>query len=153
MKGLLSITIRGSFSIRSRHSQSKSSRSNHNIVTRHLLHIMPLFSSLRRSNNTPSPSASRAATPSFDEPGRIAAPFVQVSTPQATQSLSPEDRELANRMRNRCDRFRILIIGRANAGKTTILQKVCGTTEAPIIRNAKGRKVCPTPPWLFDHPS
>ncbi|KAF7984468.1 hypothetical protein HWV62_14574 [Athelia sp. TMB] len=43
-------------------------------------------------------------------------------------------------MRGRCDRFRILIIGRANAGKTTILQKVCGTTEAPTIRNAKGRR-------------
>jgi|SRR5580693_2063058 hypothetical protein len=30
-------------------------------------------------------------------------------------------------------RFRVLIIGRANAGKTTILQKVCDTTEGPEI--------------------
>ncbi len=29
--------------------------------------------------------------------------------------------------------FRILIIGRANAGKTTILQRVCDTTESPTI--------------------
>ena len=29
--------------------------------------------------------------------------------------------------------FRVLIIGRANAGKTTILQRVCETTESPII--------------------
>jgi len=29
--------------------------------------------------------------------------------------------------------FRVLIIGRANAGKTTILQRVCDTTESPII--------------------
>jgi septin family protein len=29
--------------------------------------------------------------------------------------------------------FRVLIIGRANAGKTTILQRVCDTTESPVI--------------------
>ena len=30
-------------------------------------------------------------------------------------------------------RFRVLIIGRANAGKMTILQRVCDTTESPMI--------------------
>ena len=30
-------------------------------------------------------------------------------------------------------RFRILVIGRANAGKTTLLQRVCNTTEDPCI--------------------
>ncbi|KAH9163053.1 GTP-binding protein [Lactarius sanguifluus] len=30
-------------------------------------------------------------------------------------------------------KFRVLIIGRANAGKTSILQRVCDTTESPII--------------------
>ena len=30
-------------------------------------------------------------------------------------------------------RFRVLIIGRANAGKTSILQRVCDTTESPTI--------------------
>jgi len=30
-------------------------------------------------------------------------------------------------------RFRILIIGRANAGKTSILQRVCDTTESPEV--------------------
>ncbi|KAH8983047.1 hypothetical protein EDB86DRAFT_2811887, partial [Lactarius hatsudake] len=30
-------------------------------------------------------------------------------------------------------RFRVLIIGRANAGKTSILQRICETTESPII--------------------
>ncbi|KAH9052679.1 hypothetical protein EDB87DRAFT_1816200 [Lactarius vividus] len=29
--------------------------------------------------------------------------------------------------------FRVLIIGRANAGKTSILQRICGATEGPII--------------------
>ena len=36
--------------------------------------------------------------------------------------------------------FRVLIIGRANAGKTSILQRVCDTTESPeIYRNVVGR--------------
>lgn len=38
-------------------------------------------------------------------------------------------------------RFRILIIGRANAGKTTILQKVCNTVDQPEILDTEGKKV------------
>ena len=37
--------------------------------------------------------------------------------------------------------FRVLIIGRANAGKTTILQRVCNTTEQPKIFNRNGQEV------------
>src|SRR6266404_6418200 len=38
--------------------------------------------------------------------------------------------------------FRVLIIGRANAGKTTILQRVCDTTESPTIyhNNSSGKR-------------
>ena len=37
--------------------------------------------------------------------------------------------------RYNCPHFRILVIGRANAGKTTILEKVCGVAQGtkPII--------------------
>ncbi|KAF8263080.1 hypothetical protein EI94DRAFT_1466012, partial [Lactarius quietus] len=36
--------------------------------------------------------------------------------------------------------FQVLIVGRANAGKTTILQQVCETMESPIIyRGGKER--------------
>jgi GTPase SAR1 family protein len=38
--------------------------------------------------------------------------------------------------------FRVLIIGRANAGKTSILQRVCETTESPVIRRGKEEVVC-----------
>ena len=38
-------------------------------------------------------------------------------------------------------RFRILVIGRANAGKTTILKKICNSTENPEIYDDKGNKV------------
>jgi stage III sporulation protein SpoIIIAA len=42
-----------------------------------------------------------------------------------------------------CCHFRILVIGRANAGKTTILEKICGVAQGtkPIIYS--GSKNCP----------
>ena len=42
-----------------------------------------------------------------------------------------------------CPHFRILVIGRANAGKTTILEKVCGVAKAtkPIIYGKDGELV------------
>jgi GTPase Era involved in 16S rRNA processing len=36
-------------------------------------------------------------------------------------------------LRKRYRRFRILVIGRANAGKTTLLQRVCNTTDDPCL--------------------
>jgi len=42
---------------------------------------------------------------------------------------------------NRIGHFRILAIGRSNAGKTTLLQRVCNTTELLDIFNANGEKV------------
>ena len=36
-------------------------------------------------------------------------------------------------LRTKYTHFRILVIGRANAGKTTLLQRVCNTTEDPCI--------------------
>jgi hypothetical protein len=48
-------------------------------------------------------------------------------------------------IRRECPQFRILIIGKANAGKTTILRKVCNAEPdaKPIIYDAKGKKVRP----------
>ncbi|KDQ06262.1 hypothetical protein BOTBODRAFT_39725 [Botryobasidium botryosum FD-172 SS1] len=40
-------------------------------------------------------------------------------------------------------RFRILIIGRANAGKTTILRAVCGVEEEPEVYDEYGYKIEP----------
>ena len=40
-----------------------------------------------------------------------------------------------------CSHFRILVIGRANAGKTTILEKICGVAcgTKPIIVDNTGK--------------
>ncbi|KAG2136615.1 uncharacterized protein EDB93DRAFT_1322557 [Suillus bovinus] len=44
-------------------------------------------------------------------------------------------------LREMIERFRVLIIGRANAGKTSILHKVCNTTDEPEIYDTKGQKI------------
>ena len=38
-------------------------------------------------------------------------------------------------------RFRILVIGRANAGKTTLLQRVCNTTEDLCIYDENNKNL------------
>jgi predicted ATP-dependent serine protease len=49
----------------------------------------------------------------------------------------------AEEIRAGCPQFRILIIGKANAGKTTILRKVCNAKPdaKPIIYDANGKQV------------
>ncbi|KAG1803368.1 GTP-binding protein, partial [Suillus variegatus] len=47
----------------------------------------------------------------------------------------------AHDLRQRIRRFRVLIMGRANAGKTTILQKVCNTMDQPEIYDTQGNKI------------
>src|SRR6266404_5092641 len=51
------------------------------------------------------------------------------------RSVSPMDTNPMDTQQRRLPeiQFRVLIIGRANAGKTTILQRVCDTTESPTI--------------------
>jgi len=44
-------------------------------------------------------------------------------------------------IREKFGRFRILIIGRANAGKTTILRAICNTTENPEVYDGEGNKI------------
>ncbi|KII91897.1 hypothetical protein PLICRDRAFT_38777 [Plicaturopsis crispa FD-325 SS-3] len=51
----------------------------------------------------------------------------------------------AAQLRKECPRFRILIVGRANAGKTTLCQKMCNSTEPPIVRNADGAVISVDP--------
>jgi GTP-binding protein EngB required for normal cell division len=60
-----------------------------------------------------------------------------VSQPSVPElHMTPE--ELTKNIREGVHHFRILIIGNANAGKTTILEKVCNARgQKPIIRGQK----------------
>ncbi|KAK7464201.1 hypothetical protein VKT23_006367 [Stygiomarasmius scandens] len=44
-------------------------------------------------------------------------------------------------LRQKCGRFRILVIGRANAGKTTLCQRMCNTEDPPIVHDKDGNVV------------
>lgn len=59
-------------------------------------------------------------------------------SPKANYSL---DLTLSKGHIDRIHRFRILVMGRANAGKTTILQRICNTTDQPEVFNGDGKKV------------
>ena len=59
----------------------------------------------------------------------------------ASDSDSASDPDATYNLRNKYSRFRILVIGRANAGKTTLLQRVCNTTEDPCIYDQTGQNL------------
>ena len=50
-----------------------------------------------------------------------------------SQSTAKLELEEAAKLRAKYTSFRILVVGRANAGKTTLLKRVCNTTEEPSI--------------------
>ncbi|KAL4067422.1 hypothetical protein V8B97DRAFT_1873572 [Scleroderma yunnanense] len=51
------------------------------------------------------------------------------------------DPVVARKHFDRIGRFRVLVIGRSNAGKTTLLQRICNTTELPEVFNSEGEKI------------
>ncbi|KAJ7235232.1 GTP-binding protein [Mycena rebaudengoi] len=53
----------------------------------------------------------------------------------------PLDIDKAIDLRSKCPHFRVLIIGRANAGKTTLLKRVCDSVEDPEIFGPSGEKI------------
>ena len=67
--------------------------------------------------------------------------IVTDSSPGAADAMLHIDPESLRKHVDCIGRFRILVIGRSNAGKTTLLQRVCNTTELPEVYNAKGEKV------------
>ncbi|KAI6144560.1 hypothetical protein BKA82DRAFT_4172900 [Pisolithus tinctorius] len=51
------------------------------------------------------------------------------------------DPQMAKEYMKNIERFRVLVIGRGNAGKTTILRRVCNTVDEPDIFDGKGNKI------------
>ena len=73
--------------------------------------------------------------------GQIARSNMMFTISNYLLGLKSKATRRAEEIREKADRFRVLVIGRANAGKTTILQKVCNTSEKPEIFDSKGNKV------------
>ncbi|KZP16633.1 hypothetical protein FIBSPDRAFT_748561 [Athelia psychrophila] len=88
---------------------------------------------------------SRSPTPSSEDVQASAPPIEGIQAPFALSASASQPApvldEDAREIRARFKRIRILIIGRANAGKTTVLQKVCGTKDQPEVFDARGNKV------------
>src|ERR1700733_13681720 len=62
------------------------------------------------------------------------------SSPTAVVGLPPTitiDPEEAAKLRAKYTHFRILVIGRANAGKTTLLKRVCNSKEDPVYNKVR----------------
>jgi len=68
-----------------------------------------------------------------NSPSTVVAPPGVTVPPAAPTPAVTIDPEEAAKLRATYTRFRILVIGRANAGKTTLLKRVCNTTEEPSI--------------------
>jgi hypothetical protein len=66
--------------------------------------------------------------------------IAQFDMATTVQQVAEETVKRDEKLRKRFKCFRILILGRANAGKTTILQKVCNTDEQPLIFDGEGRE-------------
>ena len=67
--------------------------------------------------------------------------FIGLKSQSEPAPVSSLDRVRSRNIREKAGSFRVLILGRANAGKTTILEKVCNTVEEPDIFDVNGIKV------------
>ena len=76
-------------------------------------------------------------------PNRVGRPQVDLRSLRGFIISEMADTSRGQHIRKKIPHFRILIMGRANAGKTTILQRVCKTTEAPAVIDGKGNKAGP----------
>ncbi|KIM70935.1 hypothetical protein SCLCIDRAFT_1207134 [Scleroderma citrinum Foug A] len=61
----------------------------------------------------------------------------------STRNIPHMDPAVARKHFDRIGCFRILVIGRSNAGKTTLLQHICNTTELLEVFNSEGKKIDP----------
>ena len=64
-----------------------------------------------------------------------------MASPIPESSATNDELAEAIKLRAKYTHFRILVIGRANAGKTTVLKRVCNTDEEPCIYDEDGKNL------------
>jgi len=80
------------------------------------------------------PPAVVASPPTIDAPPAGPLPPADLAPTVSTITTNPEE---AAKLRAKYTHFRILVIGRANAGKTTLLKRVCKTNEDPVYSKVR----------------
>src|SRR6266571_4634146 len=98
-------------------------------VSRFLNHLKVL----RQGSQSTPPSRS-------DSPPAVAAPpavAVPPASPLPPADLAPTVSTIATDPEEAAKPFRILVIGRANAGKTMLLKRVCNTKEDPVYSKVR----------------
>ncbi|KIM56556.1 hypothetical protein SCLCIDRAFT_236985 [Scleroderma citrinum Foug A] len=124
----------------------------HSVVTTNVYPMDRIDSSTRFSGTTGGNSTAQthglatAAVPLSDPAvlhtsGSAAGALSGAPPGDADSSDANSDAGANGDVRKYFEAFRILIMGRANAGKTTILQRVCATTEQPEIFDGNGNKI------------
>src|SRR5258708_5521983 len=85
----------------------------------------------RESNqsNMPLTNATIAAPSAVAVLPASPSPLADLTPTASTIPMNPEE---AEKLRAMYTHFRILVIGRANAGKTTLLKRVCNTKKDPV---------------------
>ncbi|KAG6805023.1 hypothetical protein H0H92_001094, partial [Tricholoma furcatifolium] len=71
-------------------------------------------------------------------------PVTSSNDPALPIDPAPISVKEAAKLRARYTHFRILVIGRANAGKTTLLKRVCNTDEDPVYNTINPTAEVPT---------
>ena len=69
------------------------------------------------------------------DPAILLKSFLKLPSTDKMNGREPYD------LRAKYKSFRILVIGRANAGKTTLLQRVCNTTKDPCIYDENNKNL------------
>jgi len=91
-------------------------------------------------NPSPAVVALPASPPTVAAPPAVAVPPADPlppADPAPTVSTIITDPEEVAKLRAKYTHFRILVIGRANAGKTTLLKRVCNTKEDPVYSKVR----------------
>ncbi|KAG6826372.1 hypothetical protein H0H92_016105, partial [Tricholoma furcatifolium] len=92
-----------------------------------------------QSDNEDTPVAVHLEPPPYEEvPASSKLPSERESYARQPTTVDPRE---GDKIRKRAGRFRVLIVGRANSGKTTILQRVCKSAKAPVIYGPGGFKI------------
>jgi hypothetical protein len=88
------------------------------------------------------PPAVVASPPTVAVPPASSLPPADLAPTVSTITTNPIE---AAKLRAKYTRFRVLVIGRANAGKTTLLKRVCNTKEDPVYSKVRCQLLLETP--------